>query len=373
MRSPKLLYVIDEIRTTAAGTERQILEMVPIIRDLGLSPHLCTLRASDLISRELAGCPVFKWNLPKLKGSAALGEMQRIVRWLRREQFDIVQSFFPDANLVVPILARFAGVKAVITTRRNQNYWITKPYLRLQRFSNQFSSCVLANSRKVKEAVVATEKLPPDKVEVVYNSIDVERYRPCAQLRCSARQELGMDEHQLLVGIVANLRPVKRIDLFVRAASRIAATAEHARFVVLGEGTLRHELEELCRQLALKDRLSFIGSRPDPVPYLNAFDIAVLCSDSEGLSNSLLEYLACGLPCVVTDVGGNREAVGPTGMVVEPGDELQLADAILGFAKDSSLRRSHGLAAREHVGQTFSIDAAKCKLDRLYNRLLDEA
>ena len=362
----RVLFVIDEFQTTAAGTERQLLQLIRMAPELGLAPHLCTLRESRCLSDSLVGCPLFQWNLRNLQSPAGIWEMIRILRWLRSAKFDIVQSFFPDANLVIPILAKLAAVPSVITTRRNQNHWMTPAYLRLQRLANRFTTRVLANSERVKEAVVRMEELPPGKVDVVYNGVDTDHYRPCADLRRAARTELGLDDSHLAIGIMANLRQVKRIDLFVRAASTVASVLPNARFYVMGEGSIRNELERLRNDFKLQNLLQFLGVRPDPAAYLNAFDIAVLCSDSEGLSNAVLEYLACGLPCVVTDVGGNREAVNGAGIVIPANDSVALAEALVHLAGDHARREHYAQLARKRACEVFSIEAARSALRAFY-------
>jgi glycosyltransferase involved in cell wall biosynthesis len=293
--------------------------------------------------------------------------MLRILRWLRRSQFDVVQSFFPDANTLLPFLAKLAGVPVMITTRRNQNHWMTPGYLRMQRLANHFTTRVLANSERVKQAVVKMEKLPPGKVDVVYNGVDTGHFRPSAELRNAARSQLMLGDAHIAIGIMANLRPVKRIDLFLRAAAVVTSSLPHARFLVIGEGPSRSELERLVEQLGLQDRVNFLGALPDPLATLNALDVAVLCSDSEGMSNAVLEYLACGLPCVVTDVGGNREAVRDTGIVIPPNDSSALADALVKLAAgDGVLRQQYSQMARQRACATFSIKSAQDALREFY-------
>jgi len=365
-RPGKILFVIDEIQTLAAGTEGQILQLIRIARDTGLLPHLATLRGSSAVSEESAGCPVSKWNLGSLSSAASIREYFRFLLWLRRLQFDAVQSFFPDANMIVPILARLAGIRNVISSRRNQNYWMTSGYRHIQRFSNLLTSRLVANCEAVKIAVAATEAISPNKIDVVVNGIDTNRFRPCSKIRQSARNRLGIPEDAVLIGIVANLRPVKRIDLFICAAAVVAQNVPQARFVIVGEGPLRSELDRLASQLEICDVVQFAGRQSDPVPYLNAFDIGVLCSDSEGLSNTILEYLACGLPCVVSRVGGNEEAIGECGVVVPASDYEALAATLIELAMSPNLRNQYAESARKRACAEFSLEAARRNFERIY-------
>jgi glycosyltransferase involved in cell wall biosynthesis len=180
----------------------------------------------------------------------------------------------------------------------------------------------------------------------------------------------------LWVGVVANLRSVKRLDLFVGALARVAATSATGGFrgIVIGEGPERARLESQARQFGVEDRLVLVGASDDPRAYLQHLDLFVLCSDREGLSNAVIEAMSCGLPIVATDVGGNPELVDASnGVLVRPGDVDDLSAAIARLLDDPERRRSMGRASRSRVERDFSWDETLRQLEGIYRGLIGTA
>jgi glycosyltransferase involved in cell wall biosynthesis len=144
--------------------------------------------------------------------------------------------------------------------------------------------------------------------------------------------------------------------------------------VIVGEGPERARLEAQAAHLGLAEQVHFVGHQQDVRPWLAAFDVCVLSSDWEGMSNAILEAMAAGLPVVATAVGGTPEVVvdGVTGFLVPPRDPQALADAILRLLRDPDLRRRMGEAGRAHVTEHFSVEQMVHKRERLYEELLKE-
>jgi glycosyltransferase involved in cell wall biosynthesis len=182
-----------------------------------------------------------------------------------------------------------------------------------------------------------------------------------------------------VIGIVANLRPIKRIDVLVQAFALVCRRHPDARLVVVGgDGSSQHgasvrkELERLASRLAIADRVVFTGRVDDPAPYISRFSVAVLCSDSEGFSNSIIEYMHAGRPVVCTNTGGNPELVrdGHNGFLVPVGDIGALADRLLLLLSDSALANRMGEAARETVLSGYSTTRMVSEHMACYDELL---
>jgi glycosyltransferase involved in cell wall biosynthesis len=205
----------------------------------------------------------------------------------------------------------------VVTSRLNTGYWYTKSFVLLFRFLNRFTSRVFANSEEAKRIAVATEKVPPEKEDVIYNGVDVNRYSP-GKGHSNDASTLGVPADARVVGMVANLRPVKDIPLFLRAAAIVANRIRGVAFLVVGEGDLRADLGRLAVELGINDKVFFSEGRGVVEDYLRRMSIGCLTSQSEGFSNAILEYMASGLPVVASNVGGNSEAIadGETGYIV---------------------------------------------------------
>ena len=372
LKGKKILFVIDEMASiTAGGTERQLLQLVELARNAGLLPEILIFRNTIWLSEEQAGCPVHHCKLQSLFGVSGIRESVRIIRWMRAQRFDILQSFFTDANIIGPLLGRAAGIRCILTSRRNLNYAMTRSQLFAQRLANYFTTSIVANCEAVRKLVGEMERVPARKMHVVYNGIDLQSFTPCPQTHAAVRSELGVLPGEVLIGCVSAVRHIKGVDYFVSAAQRVARTVPFAKFCVVGDGADFERLRGITQDdPVLEKRFLWIGAREDVRPYLRAFDVAVLPSLSEGFSNSILEYMAVGLPVIATEVGGNREALEDgAGLLVPPADEGALASAMERLLSHSSERMNMGFRAAERV-RRWDIDVALHENATYYAQLL---
>ena len=170
------------------------------------------------------------------------------------------------------------------------------------------------------------------------NGIDVNRYRRDEKIREESRRELSLNNGDYCVGIIANMREVKRVDLLIKSAKSLILQGIHAKYYILGDGDLRSELEHLVSELGLGGRVYFLGKNYDRRRLLSALDIGVITSDFEGLSNAIMEYMASGIPTVASAVGGNLELIRDeeNGCLFGAGDEGDLSDKLKSLMKDPS-------------------------------------
>lgn len=328
----RIAYLIDTVESPTAGTEGQLLYLLRHLDRGRFAPVLCTLRSSPWLESSFDLCPRHVVGVRSFKKGGDWRNIVDFARYLRSEEIDIVQTFFRDSSIAGTIAARLAGRPLVIGSRRNQGYWMeSRRELLLQRVVNRWVSLFIANCLNTRDWSVAVERIAGERIRVVYNGLDPERFAgDPVRSREKGRSLLGLPEGVPVVGIVANLRPVKGIDIFLQAAGLLRTSFPLARFVVVGEGPERGRLEHLAEALGVAERVTFLGRREDVPDLLPGFDTGVLASRSESFSNALVEYLAAGLPVVCTDVGGCREAVeeGINGFVVPGGDPSALAEGI---------------------------------------------
>jgi L-malate glycosyltransferase len=371
----RILFLIDEIEAiTEGGTERQILQLVQLAKRLRYEPRLAVLRGSEWLNEERAGCPIYIADVRSLLRPSGWRACLNLVQWMKRERIALVQTFFMESNIVGPLLARMAEVPIVVGSRRNLNQWKerpawTRPALRqMQRFANLPTDCIIGNSLVVADAMIRVEGVPPRKLRVAYNGIELHKFSGLERLRLEARRLLGVADGEILVGNISCMRPVKAVDQFVEAARIALQTDPTLRFVIVGDGTEMPAIRAQVGRHGIEDRVRLAGAQEDVLPYLAAMDIGVLSSLGEGFSNSLLEYMASGLAVVATDVGGNREALGETGILVPPGNPAALADSILQL-RDLELRDRLGREARIRV-ERFSLEQAEQRMEEIYSELL---
>ncbi len=213
-----------------------------------------------------------------------------------------------------------------------------------------------------------TEKvhIPPSKIILIRNGVDTKRYRPGQDLEL--RRELGIAEDEFVIGSIGRLDPVKNFSGLIRAFVRFAAQTPKIRLIIVGDGPERTHLESLVKTIESKIQPVFIGYRPDVERFYRLFDVFVLNSFAEGMSNTLLEALASGLPIVCTPVGANPDLVAHTqrGTIIPIGDEHSLVAALRNYFDSPELRRHHGLAARQFAEQECSLSFMTSHYTNLY-------
>lgn len=373
--SVRILFLIDEIGgLDGGGTERQVLQLIRLSKRLGYDPHLAVLRGTESLTEERVGCPIYRAGVDSFLHPSGWRALYRLKNWMRDGKFSLVQTFFVECNVLGPWLARWTGIPVAIGSRRNLNQWQKRKgwkvalIRRMQRLSNQSVDCIVGNSERVIDAVLETERAPRAITRVAYNGIDLNRFAGLEAKRAAARRRIGAAPDEIVVGNISCLRPVKGVDRFVEVARMVLEQDPRLRFLIVGSGPQEAEIIAQIERYGLTDRIYRAGAQVDVVPYLAAMDIGVLSSTAEGFSNSLLEYMACGLGIAATDVGGNREALGDCGLLVPVNDLQALANAVLTL-RSAPERRRLGEAARRRV-ERFSLDQAEDTMEQLYAELL---
>ncbi|MCB1151879.1 glycosyltransferase [bacterium] len=342
----RILYCIDSI--DRGGTETQLVGLVNRLDKERFLPHICTLQPSGTLLGE-AGAPHVEIGGGRVVGPAGYRRVRRLAAWMREQRIELVQTFFQDATVLGVAAARLAGVPVRLISFRDLGFWRTPATEFLMRRSYPLATGFLANAQAVKDVVCRLDGLDPARVTVIPNGVPVGEY--------AYREHL---ETPLHVGVVGNLnRRVKRHDLFLKAAARVARDHPDITWHLVGDGDLRPEYEALAEELGIRDRCVFPGRIVDVRGYLDKLAVGVLCSDSEGFSNALLEYMLRGCAVVATAVGGNLEVVrdGDTGLLVPPGNEVALASAIRRLAEERTTRLKLAARARALVEERYDWSA----------------
>lgn len=297
-------------------------------------------------------------------------------RLIQEEQVSLAHTFFETSDLWAAPIARLSGCPVLVSSRRDMGILRTRKHNLAYPFVNRLFDRVLTVSDEVRSYALNHDHLPPDRVETLYNGVDLETLDAKAG-EDSARLSLGLKPASLVVSTLANIRYVKGIDVFARAAAGVCLACPDAVFLVVG-GVLEPEtfrkLQALVGSLGIKDNFRFLGTMSNPYPVLAASDVFCLPSRNEGFSNALIEAMGSRLPCVATRVGGNAEALtdGVNGFLVESEDAGAMADRVLRLLREPELRREMGRAARQTVESRFSMHAMMTRLINIYDELLAE-
>ena len=370
----KIGYVIDTIESPYAGTEKQLLTLIARLDRSAFEPYLICLRSSRWLDSAQLPCPLLVLGVQSFLSVDYLRAGRAFVSYCREHQLNMVQSFFVDSNLAATLWAHRAKVPVIIASRRNigTGYWHNWRNVRLLRYLRRYVTCYLANSQAAADEVVRVEGVPRSKTAVIPNALDLDRFmKPDDEALREIRRRWGFVSSDLVVGAVANMRPVKNLALMVEAAARVAGRYPQVKFVVLGEGEQRESLTQQIAAAGLADRFALPGQSDRVERDLYALDIAVLCSRRESLSNSLIEYLAAELPVVASDVGGNAEIItSPSlGLLFPEGDATALADSISSLLDDPDRRHCLGVAGRRSVEERYSEAAIIARYEELYRLL----
>jgi glycosyltransferase involved in cell wall biosynthesis len=290
----------------------------------------------------------------------------------------LVHYFLPGSYLFCYPIAYIAGVRNHIVSRRSlNNYQKGQPafIIKYERWLHLRMNALLGNSKAVVNQLIDEELTPADKTVLIYNGI--KKYPEDIFLKKkSYREKIKISPDTVLICVVANLIPYKGHSDLIKAAALIESKNDW-HIICIGEDftNIKLSLIELGRKQGVEDKISFLGKRDDVSYYLAASDIGVLASYQEGFSNALLESMLAGLPMVVTNVGGNPEAVidSKTGYVVEPHDENELANKINKLIDNADLRKEFGQLGKETVELKFSLANCVSEYEKIYDLILADS
>lgn len=357
-----ILFLIDEL--ALGGTEKQLMELVRYLDRNRFQPHLCTLRAG---SRMMVGqmIPNLCLNFVAFHHPGTVRSISELSRYVREHRIGIVQSFFQDPMLMAALSATFHSAR-LVGSFRDLGFWRSRKETFKMRLAYLAFDGFIANSESVKTHFVKTDRIEPCKIEVIHNGIDITG-KPGTHLATPV-------DCSPIVGIVANLnRPVKRVQDFIKAAARVHGVMPETRFIVVGDGALRPELEELSRSLHLAEALTFTGLIQNPSDYIARFHVGVITSETEGFCNAILEYMACGVPAVATATGGNIELVrdGKSGFLVPVGNIEELARRIVLLLRGNDMRAAMRDYSLRIINREYSMAKMVTRHESYYGRLLN--
>lgn len=340
----------------------------------GLRHVIVSLTADDRLRTRLRpGIEIF--TVGKRPGHD-IGAFARLVRWLRRVRPRIVHSR-NWGTIDAVLAARLARIPTVVHGEHGRE--ISDPEgrnarrNRMRRLLAPIVTRFVTVSDDLRRWLVAEVGVPARKVVTIRNGVDTARFAP--RDPGDARAALGLAAGRPLIGTVGRLDPVKDQVSLVHAFARVRRRNEKAGLVIAGDGPCREQLTGLVDALGLGEHAVLLGERHDVPRVLAALDVFVLPSIGEGISNTVLEAMATGLPVVATRVGGNPELVedGETGTLVPPRDPDALARAIARYLDDDALRRVHGDAGRRRAVERFGLDRMCAEYARLYADLVSGA
>jgi glycosyltransferase involved in cell wall biosynthesis len=317
----------------------------------------------------------------EIKAHTDVAAFLQLYRLLRRLRPHIVHTHTAKAGALARLAAWMARVPIIVHTYHGHvfhSYFTTRRtrvFLAIERWLAPKTSQLIAVSENVRAELLALGIGTPKQVVAMPLGLDLDDFITSDVKRGQLRHELGLSDAVPLVGIVARLVPVKAHEEFLEAAAVVVRSTPAARFLIVGDGERRLELEMLAERLGIGGRVTFLGWRVDLDRVYADLDIVVLCSRNEGSPVSLIEAMAAGRAVVATRVGGVPELVEHevTGLVVAAGHTAKLAEGIQALINSPAERVAYGLAGRARVHPAFSSARLLNDVDGLYTRLLAES
>lgn len=371
----KLLLIIDFLGGLTGGTENQLVKLINNLPKSKYDIYLLSFWKTTWITnnRKYLDCHVSIYDIIKLKNPLNIIRIFLVFKYIKSINPDIAMTFFPLSNTVGVIIARLAHVKVILSTRRDYGLWLqNKLGVYFLKIANRFVTRIIANSHKVGMLTSREECFDLSKIDVIYNGFDA---KPSQWHQSEGTQQLSTASIQKkgpIVGIIGGLKPMKRHYTFIKAAKIVLLKRNDVKFIIVGDGPCKKQLEAITDELKLKDHIYFAGSQDNITPYLSLFDIGVNCSSNEGLSNAIIEYMAGAVPCIVSKAGGNEELInnGINGFTFELDNDRELANLIITLLDNKKKQQEFVRQSKEFVLKYLTLEKIITEYDNYFSKLL---
>jgi len=365
MRKSNIVLLADCIANLTGGAEKQIYELAKRLDKNKYNVTVISLDCLGTASGEWftsVGCQYHAFRVVRIYGISGLIQGIRFYRFLKNEHIDILQTYHFSSDIWGSFWGRLANVPIIISNRRDMGFWRKPWHIFTYRCINRWVSKIVVVSNSIRDMVISTEKEPQDKIEVIYNGVD---------LPADLDRSLNIKDDDLLIMHVASLSIVKGHIFLFQAFQRILTEFRNVKLVLIGEDMMKGHLQNQVQQMGIQNNVQFLGERKDVPKLLATADICVLPSLSEGMSNAILEYMAAAKPVIATRVGGNPELVrdGFNGLLVEKENVQELTEALLKLIRDNEKRKVMGQNGFLMVKKDFTMEAMVGHYERLYKEL----
>ena len=372
----KVLHLITDL--DPGGAEIMLSKLLSAINPEAFEPLVVSLTGTGLVGKQIeqSGVKILSLNMPK--GRVSLKGFLKLIKFLRREKPDILLTWMYHANLLGILSRPFLLHARVVWNIRCSNveferykkltYWVMK----VSAWLSSLPAIIIVNSKKGRESHAALG-YHPKKWEIIFNGFDLNRFTIDRSAGKEVRKELGIGDETLVIGLISRFDYMKDHETFLTAAQLLGGKYPDVCFLLAGEEVTAENkfFTPYLHDIKMKDRLILLGFREDIPRILNALDISTSSSSGEGFPNIIGESMACGIPCIVTDVGDSAFLVGETGILVPPRDPAALMEGWAELiAKEETGRQTLGLAARDRISRLFSIEKITQQYETLFRQVL---
>jgi glycosyltransferase involved in cell wall biosynthesis len=352
------------------GSERQMTEIAKSLDRTRFEPRIGCFRPEGMRREELeaAGVPIVSFPVHSFASPQTVSSAWRLARYIRRNNIRLVHTFdYPLTVFAIPA-GRFFTSAAVVSSQRSHRDLIPGMYRRLVRITDHLADAIVVNCDFIRRHLEQDEQVPPRKIQLCYNGIDLDLFRPRETPRSPC-----LAGATLVIGVVCALRPEKGLSTLLNAFARVRNQRSGLKLAIVGGGTMLDPLQAETRALGIADECVFVAETGQVADWMRSIDIFVLPSLTEALSNSLMEAMACGCCAVASNVGGNPELISSneTGLLFEPGDVGGLGAALQLLIDNESARRRMADAGSRFIRERFSVRASAQRMGEIYTQLIE--
>jgi L-malate glycosyltransferase len=333
------------------------------------------MRADEL---RAAGIPILELPLTSLLNRSLLDSYSLLKSYIRKHGISLFHAFDSPATVFGVPAARLLGVPVVLASQRCYRTLVVQKHVALLGLSDKIAHGVVVNCNAIKRHLIDDCSVPARKIKVCPNGIDVLNFRPpgpSAQSRDDRPQLPGLEANHLVIGTLSLLRPEKDVGPLLHAFANLLPDLHNLRLALIGSGPEKTRLQTLAQNLGIAHACVWEDSTTDVIRWFHSFDIFVLASISEALSNSLMEAMACGCCAVASNVGGNPELIRPgeTGLLFEKQDVAGLTAQLRLLVENPEMRKRLAAAGSDLIRRNFSLAIAGRAFHQLYEESLRNA
>ena len=344
------------------GTERHLYNLVKYLDKNRFNCSIIAFNLDEELEKNMRGEGINIYHVP-VASYFTINALRRVFdlkRIIRESQIDVVQTFHFKSDTFGVLASKFSGVKSIVSSRRDTGDTKKKRHIFLNKIMNPQIYKFITVCNAVGERIESDEGVKRSKQVTIYNGVDLNRFIvPDRGHILALRKKLGINKEDFVVGKVAYFRPEKSYDIFFKAMLLVKESIKDLKVLTVGRGPTLLQCQKYCEENNLEDRVIYVGRADDIRDYVAVMDVACLVPGSnEGFSNAVLEKMAMGKPLIVTNIGGNAEAVinGENGIIIPPLDHKSLAEAIIYLYNNPSKREEMGRKSRKRVERYFSLE-----------------
>lgn len=358
----------------AGGLEEVVINLINNLNLNLFNVCVCSLTKGGAFKNRIS-TKIKIFELNKKEGNDYLIPF-RLMKLFKQEKIQIVHTHNWGTLCEGAVGAKLAHIPIIIHQEHGTLISVIKNKKRrrltIKFLFNYIENQVIAVSNALKQAIIEFLNIDKSKIITIHNGIQIDKFDIIID-KTSKRKELGLTDDDIVVGTIGRLVPVKNQKVLIQAIKYLLNRLPKIKLILIGKGPLEEELKTFTQNLNLTNKVLFLGQRNDIPELLKIMDVFTLPSLHEGISITLLEAMASGLPVVATDVGGNPEVVinGKTGILIPPNDHIKLAEAINDIIQDKNKATLYACTAKMQIKNKFSLEKMVNKYENLYKLFIE--